>query len=119
MNAVAAIAVTLQKAQTEQFKQYAHQVLKNSKTLAKSLMDRQASLVTGGTDNHMMVVNTEESYGLDGRVAEETLDKASITTNKQIIPDDRIRRCVQAVSVSVHAGRHQPRYGRKGYGATG
>ena len=88
MNAVAAIAVTLQKAQTEEFKQYAHQVLKNSKTLAKSLMDRQASLVTGGTDNHMMVVNTEISYGLDGRVAEETLDKASITTNKQIIPDD-------------------------------
>ena len=51
-------------------------------------MDRQASLVTGGTDNHMMVVNTVQSYGLDGKVAEQVLDKASITTNKQIIPDD-------------------------------
>lgn len=88
MNAVAAIAITLAKAQTDEFKQYAHQVLKNSKVLAQSLMDSQASLVTGGTDNHMMVVNTVQSYGLDGKVAEQVLDKASITTNKQIIPDD-------------------------------
>jgi len=88
MNAVAAIAITLAKAQTEEFKQYAHQVLTNSTTLAQALMDRQASLVTGGTDNHMMVVNTVQSYGLDGKVAEQVLDKAAITTNKQIIPDD-------------------------------
>ena len=88
MNAVAAIAVTLKRAMTQEFKDYARQVLVNSKTLAASLMDRQASLVTGGTDNHMMVVDTVKSYGLDGRVAEETLDKVHITTNKQIIPDD-------------------------------
>lgn len=88
MNAVAAIAVTLLKAQTDEFKQYAHQVLSNAKTLAAALMENQASLVTGGTDNHMMVLNTVESYGLDGRVAEEVLDKVNITTNKQIIPDD-------------------------------
>jgi len=88
MNAVAAIAVTLLKAQTDEFKQYAHQVLSNSKTLAAALMESQASLVTGGTDNHMMVLNTVESFGLDGRVAEEVLDKVNITTNKQIIPDD-------------------------------
>jgi glycine hydroxymethyltransferase len=44
--------------------------------------------VTGGTDNHMMVLDTVKSFGLDGRVAEETLDAVSITTNKQIIPDD-------------------------------
>ena len=88
MNAVAAIAVTLKRAQSDEFKDYAKQVLVNSKTLAQSLMDRQASLVTGGTDNHMMVVDTMKSYNLDGRVAEETLDKVHITTNKQIIPDD-------------------------------
>jgi glycine hydroxymethyltransferase len=88
MNAVAAIATTLLKAQGQEFKNYAQQVLVNAKTLAASLMERQASLVTGGTDNHMMVVDTSISYGLDGRVAEELLDKASITTNKQIIPDD-------------------------------
>ena len=88
MNAIAGIAVTLKRAQTQEFQDYAKQVLVNSKTLAATLMDRQASLVTGGTDNHMMVINTVNSYGLDGRVAEETLDKVNITTNKQIIPDD-------------------------------
>ena len=88
MNAIAGIAVTLQRAMTQEFKDYAQQVLVNSKTLAASLMEKQASLVTGGTDNHMMVVDTAASYGLDGRVAEETLDKVHITTNKQIIPDD-------------------------------
>ena len=88
MNAIAGIAVTLQRAMTQEFKDYAQQVLVNSKTLAASLMEKQASVVTGGTDNHMMVVDTAASYGLDGRVAEETLDKVHITTNKQIIPDD-------------------------------
>lgn len=88
MNAVAAIAVTLQKAQTEEFREYARQVLINAKTLAKSLMEKQVSLITGGTDNHMMVIDTVASFGLDGRVAEEVLDKVLITTNKQIIPDD-------------------------------
>ena len=88
MNAIAAIAVTLKRAQTQEFKDYAQQVLVNSKTLAGGLMNCQASLVTGGTDNHMMVVDTVQSYGLDGRVAEETLDRIHITTNKQIIPDD-------------------------------
>ena len=88
MNAVAAIAVTMLKAQQDDFKTYAHQVLKNSKALAAELMERQGQLVTGGTDNHMMVLNTVESYGLDGKVAGEVLDQAGITTNKQIIPDD-------------------------------
>ncbi len=88
MNAVAAIAVTLEKAKTQEFKDYAEQVLVNSKTLAQALMDQQVSLVTGGTDNHMMVVDTVKSFDLDGKVAEETLDKVAITTNKQIIPDD-------------------------------
>ncbi|MFP6807496.1 MAG: serine hydroxymethyltransferase [Pseudomonadales bacterium] len=88
MNAVAAIAITLLKAQSDEFKEYAQQVLVNSKTLAAALMDKQVSLVTGGTDNHMMVLDTVASFGLDGRVAEEILDKVQITTNKQIIPDD-------------------------------
>lgn len=88
MNAIAGIAVTLKRAQTQGYRDYAEQVLVNSKTLAIELLQKQASLVTGGTDNHMMVVDTMESYGLDGRVAEETLDKVNITTNKQIIPDD-------------------------------
>lgn len=88
MNAVAAIAITLLKAQSEEFKQYANQIMTNSKTLANALMNKQASLITGGTDNHMMVMDTVASFELDGKVAEEVLDKVLITTNKQIIPDD-------------------------------
>jgi glycine hydroxymethyltransferase len=51
-------------------------------------MDQGVSLITGGTDNHMMVMDVEKSFGIDGRVAQETLDKIGITANKQVIPDD-------------------------------
>ena len=88
MNAVAALAVTLKLAALPAFKEYARQVLKNSKSLCKVLIQSDAQLVTGGTDNHMLVLDTLKSYGIDGRVAEETLDEVNITTNKQIIPDD-------------------------------
>ena len=88
MNAVAALAITLGKALEPEFAIYARQVLANAKVLADELINRGAELVTGGTDNHMMVLDTQKSYGIDGRVAEETLDKVSITVNKQLIPDD-------------------------------
>ena len=88
MNTIAGVAVTLKKALEPEFKQYAAQVLRNAKALAAGLMDRGAQLITGGTDNHMMVLNTVESFGIDGKIAEQTLDRISITTNKQIIPDD-------------------------------
>lgn len=88
MNAIAAIAVTLLKAQSEEFRLYAQQVIKNASTLADALLKRRATLITGGTDNHMLVLDTVSSFGIDGRRAEEALDAVSITTNKQIIPDD-------------------------------
>jgi len=88
MNNVAGIAITLGKALQPEFREYGAQVLRNAKTLAATLMERGAALVTGGTDNHMMVLDTVKSYGIDGRVAEETLDQVAITTNKQVIPDD-------------------------------
>jgi glycine hydroxymethyltransferase len=88
MNVIAGIAITLGKALQPEFREYGAQVLRNAKTLAATLMESGASLVTGGTDNHMMVLDTVASHGIDGRLAEETLDRISITTNKQIIPDD-------------------------------
>jgi len=88
MNNVAGIAITLGKALQPEFREYGAQVLRNAKTLAATLMESGASLVTGGTDNHMMVLDTMASHGIDGRVAEETLDRVAITTNKQITPDD-------------------------------
>jgi len=62
--------------------------LRNAKTLAAALLAQGGDLVTGGTDNHMMVWNTVSSLGIDGKEAEQVLDLVSITTNKQIIPDD-------------------------------
>jgi len=88
MNVIAGIAVTMGKALGQEFRDYARQVLVNAQAFAAALMTKGAMLVTGGTDNHMLVMNTRESFGLDGRVAEELLDEVGITTNKQIVPDD-------------------------------
>jgi len=88
MNTIAGIAVTLGKAQTAEFAAYARQVLRNAAALARTLLDEGAALVTGGTDNHMLVADTIAGFGIDGRDAEVALDAVSIATNKQIIPDD-------------------------------
>jgi glycine hydroxymethyltransferase len=88
MNTIAGVAVTLKRAATPEFQAYGRDVLRNAKVLAESLMAQGMKLVTGGTDNHLMVVDMGASVGLDGAVAERVLDAAGITTNKQIIPDD-------------------------------
>ena len=88
MQTIAAIAVALEKALEPEFKEYAQQVLKNSKALANVLMDNGVELVTNGTDNHMMVANTMNSFNLNGEAVSQILDKVSITVNKQIVPDD-------------------------------
>jgi glycine hydroxymethyltransferase len=88
MNAIAAIAVTLKKAALPEFRQYAARVLANAQALAARLVANGARLVTGGTDNHLLVVNTVDSFAVDGRAAQTTLDEVGLTTNKQLIPDD-------------------------------
>lgn len=88
MNAVAGAAFTFKKALEPEFRHYARQVLDNAKALATALLEQGVALVTGGTDNHLMVIDTVSSFGIDGRTAEEVLDRIGITTNKQVIPDD-------------------------------
>jgi len=88
MNQVAATAVALKLASQQSFQTYAAQVLKNAKALAAALNDQGAYLVTGGTDNHLMVIDVVKSFGVNGAEAEKALDHAGITTNKQVIPDD-------------------------------
>lgn len=93
MNTIAAIAVALHEAQTPAFKIYAEQALKNAQILASELIARGYKLVTGGTDNHMVIVDfswTEwnPQGGLDWSIAEKTLDKIWISTSKSTIPDD-------------------------------
>lgn len=87
MNTIAAIAVALHEAQTPAFKTYATQTLKNAQTLASELIARGYKLVTGGTDNHMVIVDFSGTE-LDGSIAEKTLDKIWISTSKSTIPDD-------------------------------
>ena len=88
MNAIAGIAIALGKALEPAFRDYGARVLENARLLAASLLAEGWTLVTGGTDNHMMVADVVASAGIDGREAERVLDRVGITTNKQIIPDD-------------------------------
>ncbi len=88
MNAVAGTAVALAKAATPQFSAYGAAILRNARALAAALLQQGVTLVTGGTDNHLLVIDAFASFGIDGRVAEEALDRIGITVNKQVIPDD-------------------------------
>jgi glycine hydroxymethyltransferase len=88
MNVVAGIAVALGKALEPGFAAYGARVLENARALAGALLGHGCTLVTGGTDNHMLVIDTVKSFGIDGHAAEATLDAISIATNKQVIPDD-------------------------------
>ncbi|MBW2414145.1 MAG: serine hydroxymethyltransferase, partial [Deltaproteobacteria bacterium] len=88
MNVIAGVAITLRKAAEPAFRDYAAAVLRNARALAEALLEGGATLVTDGTDNHMVVVDTVTSVGLDGREAERVLDAVSLATNRQIIPDD-------------------------------
>jgi glycine hydroxymethyltransferase len=88
MNTIAGIAITLKKAAEPEFRAYARQALRNAKALAAAFLDEGVTLVTGGTDNHMMVMDTVASFGLDGKEAEQTLDQIGVAVNKQVIPDD-------------------------------
>lgn len=87
MNTIAAIAVALHEAQTPAFKAYAEQVLKNAQVLAKELLTQHYTLITGWTDNHMVIVDFAWTW-LDWSIAEKTLDKIWISTSKSTIPDD-------------------------------
>jgi RpiB/LacA/LacB family sugar-phosphate isomerase len=87
MHVVAGKAVCLYEALQPSFKGYAQQIVSNAKALAAQLIRHGYRLVSGGTDNHLMLVDLRPK-GLNGKVASETLDKAGITANKNGIPFD-------------------------------
>jgi len=89
MNNVLAKAVAFDEAAQPDFKTYAQTVVDNASTLADELMQRGFKLVTNGTDNHLILVDIQTSFNLDGKVVEETLDKIGLTLNKNAIPDDK------------------------------
>jgi glycine hydroxymethyltransferase len=87
MHAIAAKAVAFKEALSPEFKTYQGQIIRNAKALATALVERGFKLTSGGTDNHLMLVDLSET-GLTGKVAEEALDRAGITVNKNGIPFD-------------------------------
>ena len=87
MHVIAAKAVALGEALTDDFKAYAHQIVANSQALAKGLTGRGIKLVSGGTENHLMLMNLVGS-GITGKELEIRLDSMHITANKNVIPFD-------------------------------
>ncbi|XP_032145821.1 serine hydroxymethyltransferase, mitochondrial isoform X3 [Sapajus apella] len=87
-HAIAAVAVALKQACTPMFREYSLQVLKNARAMADALLQRGYSLVSGGTDNHLVLVDLRPK-GLDGARAERVLELVSITANKNTCPGDR------------------------------
>ena len=87
MHVIAAKAVCFKEALTDEFKAYQKQIIDNAQALAKGLMSRGINIVSGGTDNHLMLVDLI-SLGLTGKQAEKMLDEVHITCNKNTIPND-------------------------------
>ncbi|MDX1772297.1 MAG: serine hydroxymethyltransferase, partial [Planococcaceae bacterium] len=87
MHVIASKAVAFGEAQQPEFKTYIQQVVKNAKALAEAFMAEGIEIVSGGTDNHLMLVNLR-SLNLTGKVAEHVLDEVGITVNKNTIPFD-------------------------------
>jgi len=88
MHVIAAKAVAFGEALQPSFKIYQQQVVNNAKTLAEALLNRGLDLVSGGTDNHLLIVNTFKNKGVTGKDAQEILENVGMTTNKNALPFD-------------------------------
>ena len=87
MHVIAAKAVSFQEALTDEFKTYQKNIIDNAQALCKGLMDRGIKIVSGGTDNHLMLMDLTP-FDLTGKAVEKMLDEAHITANKNTIPND-------------------------------
>lgn len=88
MHVIAAKAVCFRLAMQDEFKAYQRQVVKNAQTLCSTLQERGLRIVSGGTDNHLLLVDVKGGAGITGKDAEERLDAVGITINKNTIPFD-------------------------------
>jgi len=90
MHVIAAKAVAFGEALKPEFREYAAQIVKNAARLADELQSRGFILIGGGTSNHLILADVYRSFGIDGKVAEEALDKIGLTLNKNAVPDDEL-----------------------------
>ncbi|MBM3671132.1 MAG: serine hydroxymethyltransferase [Actinobacteria bacterium] len=87
MHVIAAKAVAFHEAMQPEFREYAAQIVRNAGALAEALASEGFRIVSGGTDNHLLLVDLQP-FGVTGKAAQEALDRAGITTNKNTIPND-------------------------------
>lgn len=90
MNTIAAKAVAFHEAMQPEFKVYAEQILKNAAVLAEELKKGGLKLIAGGTKNHLILANVYESFGIDGKEAQERLEAVGITLNANSVPNDSL-----------------------------
>lgn len=88
MNVIAAKSVCFHEASGEDFKNYAELVVVNAKKLAEHLMKHGCKLITNGTDNHLILIDMVQSFGIDGDEAQKILDSVGLNANKNAIPND-------------------------------
>jgi len=88
MHVIAAKAECFYEALQPEFKEYAKQIIRNAKALAETLESEGLRIISGGTDNHLMLVDVKTTYGITGKEAETVLDKIYITVNKNTIPNE-------------------------------
>ena len=88
MHVIAGKAQCFYEAMQDDFKEYAQNIIKNAKALASSLEEEGFRLVTGGTDNHLLLVDVKSTFNMTGKEAEAILDSINITANKNAIPFD-------------------------------
>ena len=89
MHIIAAKAVAFREALQPEFREYAHRVVQNAQALAQSLLQEGYDLVSGGTDNHLVLMDLRSKGELTGKVAEEALERAHITSNKNTVPGEQ------------------------------
>lgn len=111
MHVIAAKAAAFGEALKPEFKTYQQNVVANAKTLAERLTERKLSLVSGGTDNHLMIVNTFDTKGITGKDAQAILEAANITTNKNMLPYDKNK---PAIASGIRLG--SPALTTRGFG---
>lgn len=87
---IAAKGICFEEALTPEFKEYARQIVENAKAFANEFIMLNNKVISGGTQNHMFVLDVYSSYGITGKEAEEALDKINITVNKNQIPNDTL-----------------------------
>jgi len=88
MHVISGKAVSFWEALQPEFKEYAHQVVKNAKCLADELQNLGFILISGGTDNHLILADVYKSFGIDGQVAETAIDEIGLSLNKNSVPDE-------------------------------